>query len=58
MSLFAQVTSLDGTRRVEGKLSGPVVEPEKLGAALAEELIGQGAGSILDAIRGESAVSR
>ncbi|MFD5160529.1 hydroxymethylbilane synthase [Streptomyces hawaiiensis] len=58
LSLFAQVTSLDGTRRVEGKLSGPVVEPEKLGAALAEELIGQGARSILDAIRGESAVSR
>lgn len=58
LSLFAQVTSLDGTRRVEGTLSGPMGEPEKLGAALAAELIDQGARSILDAIRGESAVSR
>ncbi|MET9866109.1 hydroxymethylbilane synthase [Streptomyces sp. NPDC006386] len=58
LSLFAQVTSLDGARRVEGTLSGPIGEPEKLGAALAEELIDQGARSILDAIRGESAVNR
>lgn len=58
LSLFAQVTSLDGARRVAGTLSGPVGEPEKLGAALAEKLIDQGTRSILDAIRGESAVSR
>ena len=58
LSLFAQVTSLDGARRVEGTLSGPIGEPEKLGASLAEELIDQGARSILDAVRGESAVSR
>ncbi|MFB7931494.1 hydroxymethylbilane synthase [Streptomyces sp. NPDC056039] len=58
LSLLAQVTSLDGARRVEGKLSGPMDEPEKLGAALAAVLIDQGARSILDAIRGESAVSR
>ncbi|MFF3847153.1 hydroxymethylbilane synthase [Streptomyces sp. NPDC002328] len=58
LSLLAQVTSLDGARRVEGKLSGPMDEPEKLGAALAAVLIDQGARSILDAIRVESAVSR
>ncbi|MFD4606180.1 hydroxymethylbilane synthase [Streptomyces sp. NPDC058464] len=58
LSLFAQVTSLDGARRVAGTLSGPMAEPEKLGEALAAELIDQGARSILDAIRGESAASR
>jgi hydroxymethylbilane synthase len=58
LSLFAQVTSLDGTRRVEGALSGAADEPEKLGAALAEELIDQGAHSILDEIRARTTVSR
>ncbi|MFI1359539.1 hydroxymethylbilane synthase [Streptomyces sp. NPDC020898] len=58
LSLFAQVTSLDGTRRVTGALSGSVDEPEKLGATLAEELIDQGAHSILDEIRARTAVSR
>lgn len=58
LSLFAQVTSLDGARRVTGSLSGSVDEPEKLGAALAEELIDQGAHSILDEIRARTAVSR
>jgi hydroxymethylbilane synthase len=57
LSLFAQVTSLDGARRVEGILSGPIGEPEKLGAALAAELIDHGARSILGAFRGESTVS-
>lgn len=58
LTLHAQVTSLDGTQQVSGSLSGRADEPEKLGAALAEELIGQGARSILDAIRAEPAVSR
>jgi hydroxymethylbilane synthase len=58
LSLFAQVTSLDGTRRVEGTLSGATDEPEKLGAALAEELIDQGAHIILDEIRERTTVSR
>ncbi|NYH91235.1 hydroxymethylbilane synthase [Actinopolymorpha rutila] len=58
LSLFAQVTSLDGARRVSGSLSGPVGEPEKLGAALAEKLIDRGALSILEGIRGVSAVAR
>jgi len=51
LSLFAQVTSLDGTQRVTGSLVGPAGEPEKLGVALAEKLIDQGARSILDGIR-------
>ncbi|MCD7438947.1 hydroxymethylbilane synthase [Streptomyces lincolnensis] len=58
LSLFAQVTSLDGARRVAGSLSGSADEPEKLGAALAEELIDQGAHTILDEIRERTAVSR
>lgn len=51
LSLTAQVTSLNGTERVSGTLAGSSAEPEKLGAALATELIGQGARSILDAVR-------
>ncbi|WP_445515551.1 hypothetical protein [Streptomyces sp. NEAU-174] len=56
LSLYAQVTSLDGARQVSGSLSGPLSEPEKLGEALAGELIGQGARSILGEIRVEAAV--
>ncbi|QMU75473.1 hydroxymethylbilane synthase [Streptacidiphilus sp. PB12-B1b] len=51
LSLFAQVTSLDGTRRVSGTLTGPAAAPERLGAALARDLLDQGAGAILAAIR-------
>ncbi|MFE7131683.1 hydroxymethylbilane synthase [Streptomyces sp. NPDC057638] len=55
LTLTGQVTSLDGTQRVTATASGPVTEPEKLGAAVARELIGQGAHGILDAVRGVSA---
>ncbi|CDR08227.1 hypothetical protein GCM10022420_047640 [Streptomyces iranensis] len=55
---------MDGTRQVSGSLSGSLSgspswsfgEPEKLGEALAGELIGQGARSILDEIRADAAV--
>ncbi|WP_368661702.1 hydroxymethylbilane synthase [Streptomyces sp. NA02950] len=56
LSLYAQVTSLDGIRQVSGSLSGPFGDPEKLGEALAGELIGQDARSILGDIRAEAAV--
>jgi hydroxymethylbilane synthase len=49
--LNAQVTSVDGSKRVAGNISGPSGEPEKLGATLAFELMGQGAGDILTEIR-------
>ena len=52
LELFAQVTSLDGRNRVSGTLARRADEPEKLGAALAYELLGQGAGEILAAVRG------
>lgn len=51
LTLHAQVTSLDGNQRVSGSMSGRTDEPEKLGMALAEELIGQGARAILADIR-------
>ncbi|MFM9447536.1 hypothetical protein [Streptomyces acidiscabies] len=54
LTLYAQVTSLDGSRRVSGTLSGPAGDAEKIGAALAAELIGEGARSILDGIRGQA----
>ncbi|WP_066948848.1 hydroxymethylbilane synthase [Streptomyces lushanensis] len=52
LRLFGQVTSLDGTEQISRVLTGSAAEPEKLGAALAMELIDQGAHSILDAVRG------
>jgi hydroxymethylbilane synthase len=55
LSLSGQVTSLDGTERVSGTLTGPAEEPEKLGASLAAVLIDQGAHSILDAVRAAEA---
>jgi hypothetical protein len=51
LRLASHVTSLDGRQRVAGELTGPVGEPERLGAALAAELIGQGAHLILDQVR-------
>ncbi|MFD9375986.1 hydroxymethylbilane synthase [Streptomyces sp. NPDC059999] len=51
LTLHAQVTSLDGRRRVSGTLTGPADAPEKIGAALAGELIDEGAREILDAVR-------
>ncbi|RKH19981.1 hydroxymethylbilane synthase [Corallococcus sp. CA047B] len=37
----------DGTRVVRGEVKGPVAEAERLGEALADELLSQGAGDIL-----------
>ncbi|MFJ9951227.1 hydroxymethylbilane synthase [Kitasatospora sp. NPDC091207] len=51
LRLYAQVTSLDGRRQVTGSVTGPASEPERLGAALADDLVDRGARSILDAIR-------
>lgn len=55
LRLFGQVTSLDGAERVSGTRTGPADAPEKLGAALAAELIDQGANAILDAVRSPAA---
>lgn len=57
LSLFAQVTSLDGRQRVSGTLTGSLEDAEKLGVTLADELVDQGARSILDAVRCAAAVS-
>jgi hydroxymethylbilane synthase len=52
LTLHALVTSLDGTRRVSGSMSGRTTDPEQLGTALAAELVAQGARAILADIRG------
>jgi hydroxymethylbilane synthase len=49
LTLFAQVTSLDGRRQVSGSATGD--DPEQLGAALAATLLARGAGEILRDIR-------
>jgi hydroxymethylbilane synthase len=53
LSLYGQVTSLDGRSRVEG--SGTGVDPEAVGASLAAALRDRGADAILDAIRAPAA---
>jgi hydroxymethylbilane synthase len=57
LRLSAQVTSLDGRRRVSGTRTGPSAAPEELGAALAADLVDQGAHAIVDAVRGTPAAS-
>jgi hydroxymethylbilane synthase len=49
VSLSAQVTSLDGTERASGAISGP--DPEATGTTLAAVLRERGADAILDQIR-------
>ncbi len=51
LTLRAVVSSLDGTRSVEGTREGPSDQAEQIGGGLAEELLGRGAEVILDEIR-------
>jgi len=53
--LRACVGMPDGTRLISGERSGPVAEPEALGAALAEELKSRGAGAILAELERQAA---
>lgn len=47
LSLTGFVADLEGTRFVQATLSGSPVDAEKIGTALAEDLLAQGAGKIL-----------
>lgn len=51
LTLRGRVASLDGSRVVEGVLTGPADDPVALGEALGRHLLAQGAGEILDEIR-------
>jgi hydroxymethylbilane synthase len=51
------VSSLDGSRGVQGELRGSSDDPERLGAALADDLLTRGAGEILEEIRRASTSS-
>jgi hydroxymethylbilane synthase len=51
LALSAYVGSLDGARSVSGRRVGSADDPEGLGTSLAAELLGRGAGDILDEIR-------
>jgi len=46
------VSSLDGTRVVQGERSGPAAEAARIGEALAEDLLSKGAGAILKECEG------
>ena len=58
LRLRGVVCSLDGIRGVGGEISGSLEDAEKLGVALAEKLLRQGGGEILDEIRSESGEGR
>jgi hydroxymethylbilane synthase len=49
-----RVLSIDGSEAIEGELSGPRGDAESLGRALAEELLANGAGRLIEAARQES----
>ena len=51
LTLTSEVISIDGSRYVSARQSGPAALPEELGRALAAELIEGGAAEILAAIR-------
>ena len=51
LRLRGVVASLEGDRSVHGEMEGRRVEAERLGTALAEDLLTRGAGDILDEIR-------
>jgi len=50
LRLRGLVGAVDGSRIVRGERSGPAAEPEALGIALAEQLLGEGADALLAAI--------
>lgn len=50
--LHGFVAGIDGRPFIRGVVDGPVKDPEAVGVALARRLLDQGAGEILDAIRG------
>ena len=52
LRLRAYVGSLDGADALRGEKTGPAEAPEALGTALADELLGRGAGRILAQVRG------
>jgi hydroxymethylbilane synthase len=54
LRLRGVVCSLDGSRGVDGEISGTAEEAERLGVELAQELIRKGGGEILEEIRGGS----
>jgi hydroxymethylbilane synthase len=53
--LRALVASLDGARIIRGERSAPLAEARRMGEALADELLAQGAGEILRACEGKGA---
>ncbi len=50
LQLQGLVANLGGTRVIRAQMKGPVSDPESLGAAVAEDLLSQGAREILDEI--------
>ena len=50
LRLRGLVGAVDGSRIVRGELRGPLMDPEALGVALAERLLGEGADALLAAV--------
>jgi hydroxymethylbilane synthase len=52
LALTGVVSSPDGATTLRGSAAGPAVAGERLGAALADDLLIKGAKAVLDASRG------
>ncbi|HEY3309416.1 MAG TPA: hydroxymethylbilane synthase [Desulfuromonadaceae bacterium] len=50
LNLVGFIAAVDGQRSVRGEISGPVEDCEKLGAELADRLLGQGGRAILEEV--------
>ena len=55
IELHGGVFSLDGGVRIVGKANGTDADPEGLGERLADQLLGEGAGRVLEAVRSAAA---
>lgn len=55
LSLKALVGSIDGTKKITAEISGLAAECERLGVAVAEELLSKGARAILDEVYADDA---
>ncbi len=51
LHLRGRVLSVDGARRLEGEVRGPLDRAEELGATLAEDLLSKGAGALVEEAR-------
>src|SRR5690606_4912129 len=58
LTLHGLVASLDGSKVVRAQSSGPAQDAERIGVTLAQELVENGAGEVLEAVRSTARAPR